>query len=116
MKKIVLLLCAMLAFSLTAEEVRKEEINVEKRLAELQAERTQTQKTLIQHRRKAIRADKYAAKLAREILTLNQQLSEYLDTKQDIKKLNQDLAKIDRQIKELKQIQAEQNKKANAKK
>ena len=105
MKKIVFsFLCAILAFTLTAED----QVDLDKQLAELEKERARLQTLLIQQRRNAIRNDKYAAKLAREILTLNQQLSEYLDTKQDIKPLNNKLADIDRQIKDLKQAQKNQ--------
>ena len=105
MKKIVFsFLCAILAFTLTAED----QVDLDKQLAELEKERARLQTLLIQQRRNAIRNDKYAAKLAREILTLNQQLSEYLDTKQDIKPLNNKLADIDRQIKDLKQAQKDQ--------
>ena len=107
MKKIVFsFLCAILAFTLTAED----QIDLDKQLAELEKERARLQTLLIQQRRNAIRNDKYAAKLAREILTLNKQLSEYLNTKPDIEKLNRDLMKVERQIRELKKAQNEQKK------
>ncbi|MBQ9770955.1 MAG: hypothetical protein IJW23_03925 [Lentisphaeria bacterium] len=100
MKKIVLsLLCTMLAFTLAADE----KADLDKQLSDLQKERARIEAQLIQQRRSAIRKDKYAAKLAREILVLNQQLSEYLNTKPEIRPMNQNLAKLDRQIRELKQ-------------
>ena len=113
MKKMVLsLLCAVMAVTLAAAETEKKEekINVEKKLSELQTERLKVRDALIRQRRAEIRSDKYAAKMAKEILTLNQQLSEYLDTKPGVKKLNRELISIDRQIRELKKLQAEQEK------
>ena len=105
MKKIVFtFLCAILAFTLTAED----QVDFDKQLAELEKERAKLQTLLIQQRRNAIHTDTYAAKLAREILTLNEQLSEYLNTKQNIRPLNQKLTVIDRKIKDLKQSQKNQ--------
>ena len=107
MKKIVFsFLCAVLALTLSADE----KADLDKQLTELQNERARLETQLIRQRRDAIRKDKYAARLAREILTLNQQLSEYLNTKQDIRPMNQKLAKLDRMIRELKQRQNEQKK------
>ena len=108
MKKIaVSLLAAVMAVSLFAAEPESGNVNVDKRIAELQAERQDVQKELIKMRRNAIRYDKYAAKLAKEILTLNRQLSEYLDTKAEIKELNRDLGRIDRELRKMKQMKSE---------
>lgn len=115
MKKIaVTLFCSVMAFSIFAAEPKAENVDVEKKIIELQAERYKVRNTLIKKRRAAIRKDKYAAKLAREILVLNQELSEYLDTIQDIKELNRNLSSLDQKIRELEQIRSKQDK--NAKK
>ena len=108
MKKIaVSLLADVMAVYLFAAEPESGNVNVDKRIAELQAERQDVQKELIKMRRNAIRYDKYAAKLAKEILTLNRQLSEYLDTKAEIKELNSDLGRIDRELRKMKQMKSE---------
>ena len=108
MKKIVFsFLCAILAFTVAADD----QADLNKQLSDLEKERSNVQAILIQKRRNAIRNDERAAKLAREILTLNKQLSEYLNTKPDIEKLNRDLMKVERQIRELKKAQNEQKKK-----
>ena len=105
MKKIVFsFLCALLAFTLTAED----QVDLDKQIAELEKERARLQTQLIQQRRNAIHSDKYAAKLAKEILILNEQLSEYLNTKPSIRPLNRKLAVVERKIKDLKQEQIDQ--------
>ena len=112
MKKIVFtFLCATLAFILTAED----QVDPVKQIAELEKERAKLQTILIQQRKNTIHSDKYAAKLAREILTLNQQLSEYLNTKRNINELNVKLTRLERQIKDLKQELKEQNSKKDQK-
>ena len=108
MKKIAAsLLAAVMAVSLYAAEPESGKLDVDKRIAELQEERENVKNELIKKRRSAIRYDKYAAKLAKEILTLNRQLSEYLDTKAEIKELNSDLGRIDRQLRKMKQMKSE---------
>ena len=114
MKKIaVSLLCAVMACSLFAAEPEKEEEKVDygKRIAELQAERGKLVEEMVRTRRGVIRYDKHAAKRAKEILTLNRQLSEYLNTKPEIRELNSDLGRIDRQLNNLRQRREEQLKK-----
>lgn len=116
MKKMTLsLLCAVMAFSLFAAEPEKDNVDFEKRIAELQAQRKTLQDELIKTRKNVIRKDKYAAKLAKELLIINRQLSEYLDAKAEIKGLNSNLSKIDRQLRSLKQQKAELDEKAKKK-
>ena len=103
MKKMtVALLCAVMTFSLFATEPETGKAEKEKQISELQAERKRVQLKLIKVRNAAILTDKRAAKLAKEILVLNRQLSDYLDTKDEVKELNRELGRIDRQIRTMK--------------
>ena len=107
MKKMMLsLLCAVMAFPLVSVEPEKEDQAIEKKIAQLEEARVKVRKALIDQRRKEIIADKYAAKLAKEILTLNQELSEYLDTKPKVNRLNKDLQNIEKDLRSLKTHQA----------
>ena len=114
MKKMMLsLLCAVVAFPLVSVEPETENpAAIEKKITQLEKNREQVQKTLIDRRRKEIIKDQYALGLANKILTLNQELSEFLNTKPEINKLNRDLLNIEKEISRLKAAQKKDSKKA----
>ena len=95
MKIITICLCSILAVSLYAGTKSEE------RLAQLKLERETVTKQLIGQRANEIKKDKRLEKIAKEILKLNQELTEYLNAKPEIMKMNQKLLKIDSEIKEI---------------
>ena len=100
MKQTFFLICAVLAVSVFAESPADEQ------LSRLEQEKNMVRNQLIAQRAKEIKADKRLEKLANQILKLNQELAEYLDTKPEIKKLNRNLQEINRRMKELGEMKA----------
>lgn len=97
MKHTVFLICAVLTASVFAGSA------VDEQISKLEQEKTIVRNQLIAQRAKEIKEDKRLEKLANEILRLNLELSEYLDTKPEIKKLNRKYQQINRSLKELRE-------------
>ena len=97
MKNIFSILCILSVLPLfAAGEDAAEQIK------NLERERMQKQNQLIHQRVREIKSDKRLNKLAIEILKLNQELADYLNTKPEIRKLNMELIQIDKKLEELK--------------
>ena len=95
MKYLIFLLCTVLSVSVFASPQLDEQI------AELEREKNIIRNQLVDRRAKEIKLDRRLEKMAREIVKLNQELSEYLDTKPEIKKLNRKLQDVNDRLKEL---------------
>ena len=119
MKFVFALLCSVVTASLFAADPApaKQEApqpSAEEQLAQLEQDREKTRDRLIAKRVSEIKADKRLAKIANEILRLNQELSDYLNTKPEIRALNMKLIRIEKKIRELRAEMEEQKKNAAA--
>lgn len=105
MKQLLLLLCSVFAFSVFADAA------AEKRLETLMKEQEKTRQLLVDLRSKEIKNDKRLKKIADQILDLNRELAEYLNTKPEIRNANQKLLRLNREIEQKKEKISEKNKK-----
>ena len=105
MKHLLLLLCSVFVFSVFADSA------AEKRLETLLKEQEKTRQTLVDLRSKEIKNDKRLKKIADQILELNRELADHLNTKPEIRNANQKLLRLNREIELEKEKIAEENKK-----
>lgn len=119
MKFVFALLCSLVTVTLFAADPApaaavSAQPSAEEQLAQLEQDRQKTRDQLIAKRVAEIKADKRLAKIANEILRLNQELADYLNTKPEIRALNMRLIRLDRKIRELKALMEEQKQAAPA--
>lgn len=119
MKFVFALLCSLVTVTLFAADpapaaAASAQPSAEEQLAQLEQDRQKTRDQLIAKRVAEIKADKRLAKIANEILRLNQELADYLNTKPEIRALNMRLIRLDRKIRELKALMEEQKQAAPA--
>ncbi|MBQ7403650.1 MAG: hypothetical protein IJW05_09435 [Lentisphaeria bacterium] len=119
MKFVFALLCSLVTVTLFAADpapaaAAPAQPSAEEQLAQLEQDRQKTRDQLIAKRVAEIKADKRLAKIANEILRLNQELADYLNTKPEIRALNMRLIRLDRKIRELKALMEEQKQAAPA--
>ena len=101
MKRLFFLACAVLSVSVFAGS------QVDEQIAKLEQEKNILRNQLIDQRAKEIKSDKRLDKIAKQILELNQELSEYLDTKPEIQKLSKRLSDVNRRLKELNEMKVQ---------